>query len=319
MERHRSPRVVQRALCQPRRPGAQVVGMLLDVHERRDMLVRTHRDVPARVERPRQDCRSEMRRRRPEPRRRQVELGLERLPDARGEQRQHRLGEGQRLEQPAIDLDPLPLRVTCPRCRVARGPLLLGQPNADQPQDRAAGVDVAPGHQPKASPYAFADTSQSVDLDRALEAVAGASHKLVEADRGKRMAAARSGQPAAIDRIEWRRRIAGLAAVTEAGARARPQHRGQEAVHRHPHPVDQYPPPTGYPGKAQASAPPAQTKARRAAPDLDRRTWVGATRSGASRTFGEIHRWTSGRLRRRAMIPSRPLLLSLAGRMRAPA
>ena len=136
-----------------------------------------------------------MRRRRPEPRRRQVELGLERLP-RREASRQHRLGEGQRLEQPAIDLDPL-LAAGDLALAVALlvGPLLLGEPNADEPQDRAAGVDVAPGHQPKPSADPFADTNRSVDLDRAVEAVARALHKLVEADRGKRMAAAGSGQP----------------------------------------------------------------------------------------------------------------------------
>jgi hypothetical protein len=169
-----------------------------------DEVVRAEGDVPADFQGPGDDRLAEVRRWRPELRRRHRERRLPRLP------RLERSGDGwldERVldEELALRLHPV-LGVGHVALRVAlfdrAGDLV--EPEADETERGASGSDAFLRDQPDRAGDAVADACRSVERDLAVDRAVTRSDQLFSMDRVQRMAALRTRQSRLVEGIEGR-------------------------------------------------------------------------------------------------------------------
>ena len=182
--------------------GSQQIGVLGQRQERRDPVVRAHRNIPASFERPGHDGFAQMSRRRAELRRGNCKR---RFPcRARLEARGHRgLEKRVRDEQLARRLHP-----AIGGCDVAvRVAMVLGapdfvEPEADEAQVRLPRRDLFRGGDPDPAGDPHAHDGRVIEDDLTSNRAVRRAQKLLGANVVQRMAAGRAGKPRPVQRVE---------------------------------------------------------------------------------------------------------------------
>ena len=176
--------------------------MLEDGQVDGDEMVRTVRDVPADLERPGDDRFAEMGGRRTERRRRERERPLPGRPGLE-DRRDRGLHERVLDEQPAVALHPaLGVGDIALAVAVVDGLADLVQAEADEAQDRAAGVDPLVGLEGDRAGDRPADDDRSIERERAADRTVARRDELIGPDAVQRMAPLPARQPAAVDGVE---------------------------------------------------------------------------------------------------------------------